>query len=255
MRRLQCALLATVAAVGFASIASATDMPARAPVYKAPPVVAAYNWTGFYVGGYVGGASGRDTTATDVNGWNGVPGRQWNYGMGSSIIAGGTIGYNWQPVGSSWLYGLEGEFGYIGLKGSAPDPLSPGLDTVASAKVGNWYGVFAGRLGYTWDRALLYVKGGGALVQESTSGIDACNTGACSGGLVNTTGSQTNSAWVIGGGLEYALNANWSVKGEYLYLGVHNTVRSCNAASTFCFDNNIREINTGKLGLNYRFGG
>ena len=50
MRRFQCTLLATVALVGFASTASAADMPVKAPIYKAPVVAPLYNWTGPYIG-------------------------------------------------------------------------------------------------------------------------------------------------------------------------------------------------------------
>lgn len=54
MRRLQCALLATVAAIGFASVASAADMPVKAR--QIAPLPVAYNWTGFYGGLNAGGA-------------------------------------------------------------------------------------------------------------------------------------------------------------------------------------------------------
>jgi hypothetical protein len=55
MRRLQCALLAAVAAIGFASVASAADLPVKTPVYKAPAAEPAYSWAGFYVGANIGG--------------------------------------------------------------------------------------------------------------------------------------------------------------------------------------------------------
>jgi outer membrane immunogenic protein len=249
MRRIVVALLgATVLSV---TAAQAADMPTKAPVYKAPVI---FNWTGFYVGGYVGGAWGQDPGVTDVNGWN-AAGRTWSYGRGSSFIGGGTIGYNWQPVGTPWVFGLEGELGYLHLSGSRADPLSPGLDTVADSKVGDWYGVVAGRLGYAWDRTLLYAKGGVAFVNESASVVDACNTGACGVGLVDTsTGNKTQTTWTVGGGVEYAFTRNWSVKGEYLYLGLNNTLRSCNTAGTVCFDTDMRGVHTAKFGVNYRFG-
>jgi opacity protein-like surface antigen len=41
------------------------------------------------------------------------------------------------------------------------------LDVLGSAKVGDWYGMVTGRLGYAWDRWLLYVKGGAAFVRAS----------------------------------------------------------------------------------------
>jgi hypothetical protein len=38
-------------------------------------------------------------------------------------IGGGTLGCNWQPVGSPFVLGIEGEVGYMKLEGSAFDPL------------------------------------------------------------------------------------------------------------------------------------
>ena len=96
-----------------------------------------------------------------------VPSHSWSDDLGSSFIGGGTLGCNWQPVGSPFVLGLEGEFGYLKLRGEAFDPntlagTQTTLDALGSAKVGNWYGMVTGRLGYAFDRVLLYVKGGAA---------------------------------------------------------------------------------------------
>jgi outer membrane immunogenic protein len=252
MRRFVIALLGATA---MSAAANAADLPVKAPPYQPPPP---FNWTGFYIGGYVGGAWGQDFNATDVDGYN-AAGENWGYGNPSSFIGGGTIGYNWQPVGSPWVFGLEGEFGYLHLSKSGPDPLSPGLDTVADAHIGDWYGVFAGRLGYSWDHWLLYAKGGVAFTRVRASVVDACNTGACGADLINTSASEDRAGWALGGGLEYALNNNWSVKAEYLYLGVNQTLTSCGldtaAGTQFCFDHEVKGVSTAKLGVNYRFTG
>jgi outer membrane immunogenic protein len=68
------------------------------------------------------------------------------------------------------VLGLEGEFGYLKLRGEAFDPNTlRGTQTIpdvlGSATVGNWYGMVTGRLGYAFDRVLLYVKGGAAFVR------------------------------------------------------------------------------------------
>ena len=63
MPRLHSATFAAVAVLGFASIASAADMPAKAPMYtKAPVMSPQYSWTGFYVGGNVGYSWGSQDT-------------------------------------------------------------------------------------------------------------------------------------------------------------------------------------------------
>src|SRR6185436_15524747 len=99
-------------------------------------VMAVFNWTGFYVGGFVGGAvADRNAVSTEpasagvffnVTGANNV------YSLDSSFIGGGTIGYNWQPVGSQFVFGLEGEVGYLRLRRTVGDingAVGNGFDT------------------------------------------------------------------------------------------------------------------------------
>jgi hypothetical protein len=94
--------------------------------------------------------------------------RNWNYDA-SSVIGGGTLGCSWQPVGSLLVPGLEGEVGNINLEGSAFNPLA---NTVfASAKVGDWYGIVAGRLDCLFDRAHVYVKGGAAFLNVGSRSL------------------------------------------------------------------------------------
>ncbi len=151
------AIIVTTLSVG---AAYAADLK---PAYKAPPPApVVYNWSGFYIGGFAGGAWGGDASSTDLNGWD-VAGSNWSHGLDSSFIGGGTIGWNWQAPGSPWVWGLEGEFGYIKLEGLAATS-SLGPATVSTSTVGEWYGFAGGRLGYAWDRTLLYAKGGAAFV-------------------------------------------------------------------------------------------
>ena len=171
--------------LGIVGTASAADLGIRRP-FAAPPV-ALFSWSGCYIGGYVGGAwNERDATFTDLGNstfqaFSGgiVSGRRegthsWNAGLDDSFIGGGTLGCNWQPFGSPFVFGVEGEIGFLNLEGSAFDPLlSPTLpvtavratpDVLGTARIGDWYGMITGRLGYAgWDRVLLYVKGGAAL--------------------------------------------------------------------------------------------
>ena len=165
--------------LGTTGVASAADLPVKAR----PPVVApvlAYNWSGCYFGGYLGGATpDRSIHANDPTSNGGVfpAGTFYNapnanvlnagafsYNLNSNVIGGGTVGCNWQGAGSSWVVSMEGEGGYMRLAGSVTDPYSLGPlvnlggDTVASTRVGDWYGSVAGRFGYAWDRVLFYGK-------------------------------------------------------------------------------------------------
>ncbi len=263
MRRFLGAALAAVAAFGFASLALGADLPTKAPPLNAPP---AYNWTGFYIGGFAGGAWGeRDVSTTETGsippgfGFNGV-GDNWGYDLGSSFIGGGTLGYNWQAPGSPLLVGVEGELGYVHSRGSAADPKSPNLDTVASARVGDWYGVLAGRLGWTGlPNWLIYIKGGAVWTERHAETVDACFVFPCGAATVDARGSSTKTGWTVGGGAEWMFAPHWSVKAEYLYLGIQESIEACgpggaNAAGlTFCWKHDLGSIHTAKLGVNYHF--
>src|SRR4051812_9303676 len=279
-----------------AAIGSAAAADLRMPVKAPPPVVAAFSWSGCYIGGYAGGAwAGSDGATFSDQGQNGlgaagstagflsysggstasrlVPVHSWDVDLGASFIGGGTIGCNWQPVGSSFVLGVEGEAGYMRLRGNAFDPntiisTQTTLDTLGSAKVGDWYGMATGRVGYAWDRTLLYVKGGVAFIPTKSSVLDTCqNTVAgCGNWLISTSGKDTATTWTVGGGIEWAFAANWSVKGEYMFIALndHDGFRTCGPVTTpsgailaggpFCFDHSFGGIHTAKIGLNYRFG-
>ena len=107
MRRFQFAVLAAVATIGLGSIASAADMPTKAPIYKAP-VVAPFNWSGFYVGGNVGGAaisSGQITELTPgpgQSGWDGA-GNFMPLGSQSSFLGASNSGTTTKSTSSFWV--------------------------------------------------------------------------------------------------------------------------------------------------------
>jgi outer membrane immunogenic protein len=260
--------------VAAAGTALAADLGAR-PVYKAaPPPVAAFNWTGCYIGVYGGGAWGGNVDTADPQSTGGAfaagtfyntpranagNGGGYSYDTGSSAIGGGTLGCNWQT--SNWVFGIEGEGGYLRLDENVADPFSAGLDTRSSTRIGDWYGVIAGRLGIAFDRTLIYAKGGVGFTEIKGSIIDTCVVGACGPGTLNASGKETKAFWVAGGGIEWAWSGNWSVKAEYLFLGIDHDLSVCGAGgagaagSTFCGTQSVAGIHTAKIGLNYRFGG
>jgi outer membrane immunogenic protein len=198
----------------------------------------------------------------------------------SSVTAGATIGYNWQAAGSPYVFGVEGEVGYLRLTGSGVDNFTAGLpcsltgpfnlppsqcNTFFHTKVGDWYSAITGRFGIAWDRTLIYAKLGASFTDVHTSAIDNCSVAPCGAGLLNATGKKIIVGLAVGGGLEYALSENWSIKGEYLYLGIDRTVSACGVqtnpivpasfGATFCSDTTVHGVHTAKFGVNYRFGG
>jgi outer membrane immunogenic protein len=266
---------------------------------KAPPPPPAFSWTGFYLGGFVGGAGTGAVSTPDATNPvtvttpfaifppglpticspTGVPGLTTgcvaNYGLNSSVIAGGTAGYNWQF--GKLVTGLEGEFGYLHLSGSGPLPFIVGTacGTAAnpcvvtmSTTMGDWYGTLAARFGVTsdalkprWsDRVLLYTKVGAAVTRVVTSEVNVGNPALF---ILPDTITGSNTVWGVdaGGGVEWAINRHWSVKAEYEFLGFHKTVGACGIlplgaagqGGTWCTQTSIGPVQTGKAGFNYRF--
>jgi len=85
----------------------------------------------------------------------------------------------------------------------------------------DWFTTLTGRIGFTgtgpgWDRALLYIKGGAAWVQNQVTVADL-STGLSVGA------TRIDSGWVAGAGLEYALTPNWTIRFEYDYIGLGNS--------------------------------
>ena len=210
MKRL---LVATTALTALAaSAAFAADIPAARMPAKAPAMMPVYNWTGFYIGANLGGAWTNDVIA----------GRNT-----SGVIGGGQIGYNWQPVGSNWVLGLEADF----QGSSQKESVTVGALT-ATGKL-PWFGTVRGRVGYTWDRVMLYATGGYAYQQFEVS---ATIPG------VSVAVSNTRGGYTVGGGVEWAFFDRWSAKGEYLYINTNGSGLGGR------IDNNIV-----RAGVNYRF--
>jgi outer membrane immunogenic protein len=265
--------------------AAAADLPAYTPTYVKAPPAPMWSWTGFYLGGYVGGAASQSVSTSDPTCQNAVapcpavgtpyagtlPAR---YTLGSSMIAGGTAGYNWQ-LGQA-VFGFEDEVGYIHMSGGAPfttllngAPVgNPGgiANEAAFATLGNWYATFTGRAGFTGNYlfgspTLIYAKVGAAATRFNT-GVSTFNTPPFLFALINPTATDTIWGVAAGGGIEWSLGWNWSLKGEYEYLGFHHTTQPCANATTaggaplgavFCTSTAVNGIHTGKVGLNYRF--
>jgi outer membrane immunogenic protein len=231
-------LLGTVALAALAVPALAADMGVvRRPV----AYVAATNWTGCYVGGDVGYMVGRDsgysTTAATTFGIPGgvvtLPGAQvgqLSQPFNTSGVAGGFYGgCNYQF--GVWVIGAEGDWTVNNNEGQAflvngPStvvlpggiPAAPGA--YFSTKE-NWVTTARARLGYAVDKWLLYVTGGAAWARiVSQNGFTPIGPLAGLAVTANDQQSDTRSGWTIGGGLEYMLPYNWSIRAEYLYVKI-----------------------------------
>jgi outer membrane immunogenic protein len=231
-------LAAAAIAIGAAAPAVAADLPARAqaPYTKAPAMVqAAYDWSGFYIGINAGGA----TSNVDWNA-DGLGDEGSHHPSGGTV--GGQIGYRWQL--NSWVFGLEAQGNWADFTGSNASLVTP--DTTNSTKI-DAFGLFTGQIGYAWDRALFYVKGGAAVTDNKYTSI----TTGPGGGFDNANETRWGAA--VGAGVEYAFAPNWSVGFEYdhLFMGNNDVVSN----GGFFTDHIKEDVDLFTARVNYKFGG
>jgi outer membrane immunogenic protein len=253
--------LTSVAALASANAADIYHAPEPfAGGYKDAPLV--QSWTGFYVGvnggyGWSANKSTASSFADDGGVRSGVPVTSFDSNGG---FGGGQIGYNLQR--SRFVFGVEADIQGSGIKGSGKAVANADFgDTIATAN-GNgdldWFGTVRGRLGYTLDRSLIYFTGGlafGGVKKPSLTADDRKD-----GGTLATLGGgdTTKTGFVLGGGLEYAINPAWSLKGEYQYIDLGTTKTSIAASDSVDGGNSVagslnteNKYHTVRVGLNY----
>src|SRR5918992_3285046 len=191
-------LLLGVALAAISSTASlAADLQVRRPPPAAAPMVApvaAYNWSGFYIGAHGGGAwgdhcfdsLGLDRGCHDNTGW----------------VAGGQVGFNWQS--GQWVFGLEFSGAAADLDGNHTDVLGGTFNS----RVDSLF-MLTGRLGIAWSNVLAYVTGGGAWVHNRHNITVLGGTGSV---------REDRWGWTIGGGLEFGFAQNWSLALQYNFI-------------------------------------
>ena len=234
----------TLAAAG--SARAADVLVGAAPVAVPPSVV--YNWTGFYLGGNVGGHFGNDDIST-TTGLVGIDAISSTSLKPRGVLAGLQAGYNWQI--DKVLVGIEFDGNWMDGTASRTltnfgPPLNRG-DVLATDVNPVFLTTIRPRLGVVFDRFLVYVTGGLAFATIKTT--DSFTQG---GTVLATSTSTTRTGETIGGGLEYAFLDSWTFKAEYLYtsFGSYDTELQNNIFVHHKYSENIARI-----GLNYRFFG
>jgi opacity protein-like surface antigen len=218
---------------------------AKAPIDKAAPAQTPYNWTGLYIGPYLGADWGYTNWTFRDDGGTTNP-------RFAGLLGGGEIGYNYQT--GKWVFGVEGDAGATNSRGARPCPTgffyNCEIDT-------DWLATATARVGYAyWDRLLMYAKGGAAIAQDRAESW--CNTvsqptvpAAGLTGCPSQSDSKVKAGWTVGLGSEFGLMQNVSVKGEIMYFDLGSDRYNIAGIPTDIQRNGF--IST--LGLHVRFGG
>ena len=162
----------------------------------------------------------------------------------------GQIGYRWQA--SSWVFGLEAQGDWADLKGSNVSNgffAVPG-DLTNRSRI-DAIGLFTGQIGWAWNNALLYVKGGAAVTHDKYEGFVV--------GFAGDRATDTRWGGAVGVGIEYGFAPNWSLGFEYdrLFMDVRNvsftTLGAVPVASRT--DRVGQDIDMVTVRVNWRWGG
>lgn len=225
-------LLSTAAAVTAAGASLAADLPYGSGGYAPPAPI--FTWSGFYVGGQVGYAWAN----ANLSGWSPRFAFSGVHYDPNGVIGGAHVGYNFQY--NQIVLGVEGDVDGTGVnKSYAWGPVVYGSQMPVEGSI-------RGRLGLAFDRALVYVTGGAAF-----AGVT--NTYHSYFGY-NSIGRST-AGWTAGGGLEYALFNNWSVRAEYRYADFGSSTDYPFAAVPGGAVAHHLTENSVRAGFSYRFNG
>lgn len=238
-----------------------------------------YNWSGLYIGGFLGGASGARVITTEPvrldndTYWFRPFHNSFVHDSNPSFITGGAVGYNWVIGKTPYLLGLEGEYGYLNEKGQSVDPNQTPYANLPSNNQYNTsvnrinigsaysYAMLGGRVGYVKERLLFYMKSGAVLTQIESQYSSAKTDSASSTGIayLNISGTNHITGYGVGGGIEYVLPfkgvTNWSAKIEYLYLGIDSTQLAyghCTCDFLWGMTERIHGLHSVKFGINYK---
>jgi outer membrane immunogenic protein len=231
--------VSSLAIIGFASQATAADLPLKG---VAPYRIPVASWQGAYVGGSLG--VGRYDTNMFFHTESGVcadNGGETCHTSATGVMGGFQVGYNFQS--GHYVYGVEGDWMWTGLKEKNASQSSSAYFTQAEM---GWVATFRGRMGLAVDKTLAYVTGGLALAEIKShwggSGYQA------------NDGSRLKAGWVAGVGIEHQFNDRWSVKGEVLYHDFgRETLSHFEPYNTGTYTTTYSHtLMTAKVGINYK---
>jgi outer membrane immunogenic protein len=238
-------LLGTATLLAMMGPAISADL--RAPIYKAPPVVPAWTWSGCFAGGHAGALSPSATEWIVRTPGGAFEGQSLGGHRATGWLGGAQVGCDYQLTGGL-VIGVQGDYAWASAEGSHDSKLETGVAYHSKARS---LGSVTGRVGYAWDRFLGYVRGGGAWQVD-----DYWATTIILGTAY--TARETRSGWTVGVGGEYAFTNFVSAFVEYGYydfgtrtIGLTPQVAGLGPA----FVDIKASSSVIRAGINVRFGG
>lgn len=240
---------AALALALLSSTAMAADLPSRrAPPVYVPPPIPVFTWTGLYVGGQAGyefGHSNALATASATGGGLAAVGAS-----PSGFIGGGHVGYNVSTQSLPFLGGFGGASGVFGIEGDVDGSnyrSSYALGGIGNTNRQDIQGSVRGRLGVAVDRVLFYATGGAAFGSLRNDYVNSIN------GATDTF-NHTRVGYTVGGGIEYAITNNWSLRAEYRYTDFGSVTDNLGSATGGGVNVRHRETdNRVQGGFSYKF--
>jgi outer membrane immunogenic protein len=214
----------------------AADLPERA--YTQTPVMSVvYNWTGFYIGGNGGYGANRDC-------WSFLISDGCHASSGG--LVGGQLGFRQQA--GAFVFGAELQGDWASLRSSHVSLVNPSFTDRSTV---DGLLLFTGQIGYAWNAALVYLKGG---VAVTDSRFDILTN---PGGVGVAAATATRWGATVGVGFEYGFAPNWSVGLEYdhLFMGSSNNSFSTPAGLAFATNRIRQDVDMFTVRVNYRIGG
>jgi outer membrane immunogenic protein len=242
---------AAVAAMSAANVAFAAELelPPPPPI-KAPAhvVLPPFTWTGVYLGGNLGGAWSQHSVTEQLYGLS------FETGSSSGVfVGGGQAGFNYQ---SGWFVGgIEGDFDWASNNSNSVAIVVPKIGPNNLIKVtsdNQWIATLGARLGIAADNWLFYGKLGGGWAGYNGFTVTDVTTGASFTGSIG----HARAGFLAGGGVEWAVTNNWTVKLEYESLGLNSRRFTVPVGAPFMIGDTFtgtRIIQEFKVGFNYLF--
>jgi len=245
-------LLSATALLGLTAGAMAADLPSRvapAPIIAPVPV---FTWTGFYAGVQAGYAWGEDETRLffggvpfDVVPLIGAAGTDYDV---EGFVGGAHAGFNYQF--GSIVVGVEGDIEAAGIDGDRTwtSAALPGASASAETEI-NFQGSLRARLGFAFDRALVYGTAGLAFanIENTYTAFDGVTT-------LTESFDDTEWGWTVGAGVEYAFTNNLTARVEYRYTQFDNYRNNSTLIAVGGAAEQEPEFHTVRVGVSYKFG-